>query len=204
MTGQPGHDPQDGRSDRHDEEHREHAKDQWENQLCPHLRGSTGYGYEFLVSNRYDWGGADFKDVLAAADYVIGLGVADPDRLGIGGWSYGGYMSAWAITQTTRFKAAVIGAPMTDMISMYGSSERWSVWRSTPTITSGSSIDQQRCNRTRRAPSGAPPRRSSSSTPRVTLFPPGGGGTKNRYEELSSNVEKCADHFLENGNVEFD
>ena len=55
--------------------------------LCPNIRGSTGYGYEFLVSNRYDWGGADFKDVLAAADYVIGLGVADPDRLGIGGWS---------------------------------------------------------------------------------------------------------------------
>ena len=94
--------------------------------LCPNIRGSTGYGYEFLVSNRYDWGGGDFKDVLAAADHVIGLGVADPDRLGIGGWSYGGYMSAWAITQTTRFKAAVIGAPMTDMISMYGSSERWS------------------------------------------------------------------------------
>ena len=94
--------------------------------LCPNIRGSTGYGYEFLVSNRYDWGGADFKDVLAAADHVIGLGVADPDRLGIGGLSYGGYMSAWAITQTTRFKAAVMGAPMTDMVSMYGSSERWS------------------------------------------------------------------------------
>ena len=94
--------------------------------LCPNIRGSTGYGYEFLVSNRYDWGGADFKDVLAAADHVIGLGVADPDRLGIGGWSYGGYMSAWAITQTTRFKAAAIGAPMTDLVSMYGASERWS------------------------------------------------------------------------------
>ncbi len=93
--------------------------------LCPNVRGSTGYGYEFLVANRYDWGGGDYRDVMAGVDYMIEQGIADPERLGIGGWSYGGYMSAWAITQTTRFKAAVIGAPMTNLVSEFGTEERW-------------------------------------------------------------------------------
>lgn len=89
--------------------------------LSPNVRGSTGYGYDFMVINRYDWGGGDFKDVLAGADWLIKKGIADPDRLGIGGWSYGGYMAAWAVTQTTLFKASVSGAPMTDLAFEYGS-----------------------------------------------------------------------------------
>ena len=88
--------------------------------LCPNIRGSTGYGYEFMAANRYDWGGADFKDVMAGVDYLIQNKIADPNRIGIGGWSYGGYMSAWAVTQTHRFKAAVSGAPMTDLAFEYG------------------------------------------------------------------------------------
>jgi dipeptidyl aminopeptidase/acylaminoacyl peptidase len=88
--------------------------------LSPNVRGSTGYGYDFMVINRYDWGGGDFKDVMAGADWLVRQGLADPARLGIGGWSYGGYMAAWAVTQTTRFRASVSGAPMTDLASEFG------------------------------------------------------------------------------------
>jgi len=88
--------------------------------LYPNIRGSIGYGHDFMISNRYDWGGGDYKDVMAGVDFLIGQGIADPERLGIGGWSYGGYMAAWAITQTARFKASVSGAPMTDLAVEYG------------------------------------------------------------------------------------
>ena len=81
----------------------------------PNVRGSTGYGYDFMISNRADWGGGDFKDVMAGLDDLVARRIADPARLGIGGWSYGGYMASWAITQTTRFKAAVSGAGMSDL-----------------------------------------------------------------------------------------
>jgi dipeptidyl aminopeptidase/acylaminoacyl peptidase len=88
--------------------------------LYPNVRGSTGYGHHFLEMNRADWGGGDFKDVMAGADWLVARGIADPNRLGIGGWSYGGYMAAWAVTQTTRFRAAVSGAPVIDMASEFG------------------------------------------------------------------------------------
>ena len=88
--------------------------------LYPNVRGSTGYGHRFVEMNRADWGGGDFKDVMAGVDWAIARGIADPSRLGIGGWSYGGYMAAWAVTQTSRFKAAVSGAPVIDMASEFG------------------------------------------------------------------------------------
>ncbi len=88
--------------------------------LYPNVRGSVGYGHRFVEMNRADWGGGDFKDVMAGADYLVARGIADPNRLGIGGWSYGGYMAAWAITQTARFKVAVSGAPVIDMASEFG------------------------------------------------------------------------------------
>lgn len=91
--------------------------------LYPNVRGSTGYGFDFMVLNRADWGGGDFKDVMAAADYLVSRGIADPNRLGIAGWSYGGYMAEWAITQTPRFKAAVSGAGMSDLAQEYGTEE---------------------------------------------------------------------------------
>ena len=91
--------------------------------LYPNVRGSTGYGYDFMVLNRADWGGGDFKDVMAGADYLVGRGIADPNRLGIAGWSYGGYMAEWATTQTPRFKAAVSGAGMSDLAQEYGTEE---------------------------------------------------------------------------------
>ena len=89
----------------------------------PNIRGSIGYGQKFIEMNRGDWGGGDFKDVMAGVDDLIARGIADPDKLGIGGWSYGGYMSEWAITQTTRFKAAVSGAGLSNLISEYGTEE---------------------------------------------------------------------------------
>ena len=88
--------------------------------LYPNVRGSTGYGHAFVEMNRADWGGGDFKDVMAGVDSLVARGIADPNRLGIGGWSYGGYMAAWAVTQTTRFKAAVAGAPVIDLASEFG------------------------------------------------------------------------------------
>ena len=91
--------------------------------LSPNIRGSTGYGYDFMVLNRRDWGGGDFKDVLAGVDWLIKKGIADSNRIGIGGWSYGGYMAAWAVTQTTLFKASISGAPMTDLAMEYGAEE---------------------------------------------------------------------------------
>ncbi len=88
----------------------------------PNIRGSSGYGEQFIESNRADWGGGDFKDVMWAVDDLVTKGIADPNRLGIGGWSYGGYMAEWAITQPTKypFKAAVSGAGMANLISEYG------------------------------------------------------------------------------------
>jgi dipeptidyl aminopeptidase/acylaminoacyl peptidase len=91
----------------------------------PNIRGSVGYGEKFVESNRGDWGGADFQDVLKGIEDLVDKGVADPARLGIGGWSYGGYMSEWAITQKTKypFKAAVSGAGMANLVSEYGSEQ---------------------------------------------------------------------------------
>jgi dipeptidyl aminopeptidase/acylaminoacyl peptidase len=82
--------------------------------LLVNPRGSNGYSEAFMKANRGDWGGGDYRDLIAVLDSVVAAGEADPERLGIGGWSYGGEMSAWAITQTSRFKAAVAGASVFD------------------------------------------------------------------------------------------
>jgi dipeptidyl aminopeptidase/acylaminoacyl peptidase len=91
----------------------------------PNIRGSVGYGQKFIESNRADWGGADFEDVMQGVEDLVAKGVADPNRLGIGGWSYGGYMAEWAITQKTKyvFRAAVSGAGMANLISEYGTEQ---------------------------------------------------------------------------------
>lgn len=86
----------------------------------PNPRGSTGYGFDFLAANRADWGFGDFKDILAGVDQLIANKTADPAKLGIGGWSYGGYMSMWAVTQTNRFRCAVAGAGLSDLASEFG------------------------------------------------------------------------------------
>ncbi|HLJ49526.1 MAG TPA: S9 family peptidase [Bryobacteraceae bacterium] len=86
-------------------------------------RGSTGYGNAFKDANVNDWGGGDYQDIMAGVDHVIAMGVADPDRLAVMGWSYGGYMTNWVITQTNRFKCAATGAGLSDMISMWGTND---------------------------------------------------------------------------------
>ncbi len=83
--------------------------------LRPNPRGSTGYGAEFRMANREDWGGKDFQDLMAGVDYVIKIGVADENKMGVMGWSYGGFMSSWIVGHTDRFKVASIGAPVVDL-----------------------------------------------------------------------------------------
>lgn len=89
--------------------------------LLPNPRGSFGRGLAYLWSNRGAWGIGDFPDILSGVDALIERGLADPERLGIGGWSYGGYMTAWSIGHSDRFKAAIVGAGVIDMLSFQAS-----------------------------------------------------------------------------------
>ncbi|MDH4064060.1 MAG: S9 family peptidase, partial [Acidobacteriota bacterium] len=89
----------------------------------PNPRGSTNYGERFLRANINDWGGGDYRDIMSGIDALVARGIANPDALALIGWSYGGYMTAWSITQTTRFKAAMVGAGLTNLWSMYGTND---------------------------------------------------------------------------------
>jgi dipeptidyl aminopeptidase/acylaminoacyl peptidase len=91
--------------------------------LCPNPRGSIGRGAAFTDAEVNDIGGKELADVLSGVDAVIAMGVADPDRLGIGGWSHGGYLAAWTITQTDRFRGAVMGAGVSNMLSDQGEND---------------------------------------------------------------------------------
>ncbi|HET9741927.1 MAG TPA: S9 family peptidase [Terriglobales bacterium] len=83
-------------------------------------RGSAGRGQAYSRSIFADWGDHEVADLLAGVDHVIAMGVADPDRLGIGGWSYGGILTDYTIASDPRFKAAIAGAGSANQISMYG------------------------------------------------------------------------------------
>jgi len=83
-------------------------------------RGSTGYGTSFSRALWAEWGNPDFEDVMAALDQAIAQGVADPDRLGVGGWSYGGILTNYVITKSDRFKAAISGASISNYLAGYG------------------------------------------------------------------------------------
>ncbi len=91
--------------------------------LLPNPRGSTGRGTSYVGANYDDVGGGEWQDVLAGVHYAIGRGIADPDRLGIGGWSWGGYLTAWAVTQTDIFKGAVMGAGLSNLLSDHGQND---------------------------------------------------------------------------------
>jgi len=86
--------------------------------LRPNPRGSTGYGKDFRYANFKDWGFGDYEDIMSGVDKVIDMGVADPKRLAVMGWSYGGYMTSFVVTRTDRFKAASMGAGLPNLISM--------------------------------------------------------------------------------------
>jgi dipeptidyl aminopeptidase/acylaminoacyl peptidase len=88
--------------------------------LLPNPRGSTGYGENFAKAIYADWGNKDYQDDMAMVDYAVAQGIADPDKLGVGGWSYGGISTDFIIGQTTRFKAAISGAGEALNTSYYG------------------------------------------------------------------------------------
>ncbi|HEY5839431.1 MAG TPA: S9 family peptidase [Pyrinomonadaceae bacterium] len=91
--------------------------------LQPNFRGSTGRGLAFAQANKNTWGKGDFEDCMTGVDAMIAGGIADPDRLGAFGWSYGGYMTFWILTQTDRFKAVSPGAGLTNIYSMYSQND---------------------------------------------------------------------------------
>ena len=86
--------------------------------LRPNPRGSTGYGKDFRFANFQDWGFGDYEDLMSGVDHVIEKGLADKDRQYLMGWSYGGYMTSFAVTRTDRFKAASMGAGLPNLVSM--------------------------------------------------------------------------------------
>jgi dipeptidyl aminopeptidase/acylaminoacyl peptidase len=88
--------------------------------FVPNFRGSCNYGASFRLKNALSQGVGDYQDVMSGIDYLITRGIADRDRLGVMGWSYGGYLTGAVITQTNRFRAASIGAPAVDWITYYG------------------------------------------------------------------------------------
>jgi dipeptidyl aminopeptidase/acylaminoacyl peptidase len=97
--------------------------------LQPNPRGSFGEGEAFTQANRKDFGYGDLRDILAGVDTVEAEYPVDPNRLGLTGWSYGGFMTMFAVTQTQRFKAAVAGAGISDWLSYYGenSIDQWMI-----------------------------------------------------------------------------
>jgi len=88
--------------------------------LLPNPRGSSGYGQKFCEAIFADWGNKDFQDDMAMVDYAVAQGIADPEKLGVGGWSYGGMSTDFIIAQTTRFKAAISGAGIALLTSGFG------------------------------------------------------------------------------------
>jgi dipeptidyl aminopeptidase/acylaminoacyl peptidase len=95
----------------------------------PNPRGSLGQGEAFTRANVKDFGNGDFKDILAGVDAALKVAPIDPERLGLTGWSYGGYMTMWGVTQTSRFKAAMAGAGIADWLSYYGENkiDQWMI-----------------------------------------------------------------------------
>lgn len=91
--------------------------------LYTNPRGSTSYGQEFVAALRQDWGGVDYRDVMAGVDAAIARGFIDETRLGVTGGSYGGYLTNWIIGQTGRFRAAVSGRSTSNRASHYGQSD---------------------------------------------------------------------------------
>lgn len=91
--------------------------------LAVNPRGSSTYGMEFMTAVFDDWGGEDFADIMAAVDEMASRPYINANRMGLHGYSYGGFMTTWAIGHDNRFKAAVAGAPVTNLSSMYGTSD---------------------------------------------------------------------------------
>jgi len=91
--------------------------------LQVNFRGSTGYGQKHLNANQNNWGIGDYDDIMTGVDHLIAERLADPDRMVAYGWSYGGYMTFWMSTQTNRFKLISPGAGLTNLYSMYSTTD---------------------------------------------------------------------------------
>ena len=89
----------------------------------PNPRASTGYGRDFRYKNLKDWGGEDFQDIITGTRSIVSMGVADPQRMAVMGWSYGGFLTSWTIGHTNEFKAAAIGAGVSNLLSQTGTSD---------------------------------------------------------------------------------
>jgi dipeptidyl aminopeptidase/acylaminoacyl peptidase len=89
----------------------------------PNPRGSGGYGEKFRAANVRDWGKKDYEDIMKGVDALVERGVADPDRLTVNGWSYGGFMTSTVVTKTDRFKSAIVGAAVTNLASFTGTAD---------------------------------------------------------------------------------
>ncbi|HUL76929.1 MAG TPA: S9 family peptidase [Vicinamibacteria bacterium] len=89
----------------------------------PNPRGSGGYGEGFRAANVRDWGVKDYEDLMKGVDEIVQRGIADPDRLSVNGWSYGGFMTSTIVTKTARFKSAIVGAAVTDLASFTGTTD---------------------------------------------------------------------------------
>ena len=91
--------------------------------LAINPRGSSGRGFDFARAIYADWGNVDGRDIKAGIDHLIALGIADPERLGVGGWSYGGILTNYVIARDPRFKAAISGAGAGNMLGMFGTDQ---------------------------------------------------------------------------------
>ena len=91
--------------------------------LRPNPRGSTGYGKDFRYANIRDWGFGDYEDLMTGVDHVLEMGIADSNNQFVMGWSYGGYMTSWVVSQTDRFNAASMGAGLPNLISMVSTTD---------------------------------------------------------------------------------
>jgi dipeptidyl aminopeptidase/acylaminoacyl peptidase len=111
--------------------------------LRPNPRGTGGYGRAFRTGNNKDWGGMDWIDINSGIDKVIADGIADPQNLGMMGWSYGGFIAAWALGHSDRFRAVSIGAPVVDLLSFHGTTD---IRAFIPSYFEGMSLDLLRAH----------------------------------------------------------
>jgi dipeptidyl aminopeptidase/acylaminoacyl peptidase len=95
--------------------------------LGPNVRGSSGYGDDLLRGLMGDVGGGEYQDLMTGVDHVVEAGYADPERMGVAGWSWGGVLGGWVITQTDRFKAASVGAGVSNWVAESGPGYNWDV-----------------------------------------------------------------------------
>ena len=125
--------------------------------LAVNPRGSSTYGEDFMMAVLDDWGGEDYLDLMEAVDRLAERSYVDETRLGVHGYSYGGYMASWIVGQTNRFRAAVVGAPCIDLFSMYGTSDIGvtfgeAQWNSDLSLLDGQPLDQLALKLLRRSP----------------------------------------------------